>query len=277
MLFSLKRKTPDEPDHGGSRPGRAANTDRDFEEGYRRIFQDYFADHPIYSSKLFRRRFRMHPELFLRIMNVVKAQDPCSNRKPMHLERRVSTRSRKWLLQFDYLPTDVHFYATVETDFGPKYLCSPTKEDLKRILTENASRGFPGMIGSIDCYNWKWKNCPKAWHGSYRGTSIVLEAAVSHDLWFWHAFFGMLDSMNDINVLQRSPLLHSIITDKMPSINYVVNESPYSMAYWLAHGIYLNWPVFMKSIPNLQVAARKHFTMVQEACRKDVKRAFGVL
>lgn len=81
MLFSLKQKTPDEPDHGGSCPGRAANTDRDFEEGYRRIFQDYFADHPIYSSKLFKRRFCMRRELYLRIMNGIKAQDPWFEQK----------------------------------------------------------------------------------------------------------------------------------------------------------------------------------------------------
>ncbi|XP_024380546.1 uncharacterized protein [Physcomitrium patens] len=107
--------------------------------------------------------------------------------------------------------------------------------------------------------------------------SIVLEAAVFHDLWFWHAFFGMPSRMNDINVLQRSPLLHSIITGKMPSVNYVVNGSPYSMPYWLADGIYPNWPIFMKSIPYTQGAVRKHFAMVQEACRKDVEQAFGVL
>jgi hypothetical protein len=38
----------------------------------------------------------------------------------------------------------------------------PTMEDLQRILKENATRGFPGMIGSLDCMNWKWESCPKA-------------------------------------------------------------------------------------------------------------------
>nr|PNR43522.1 hypothetical protein PHYPA_015903 [Physcomitrium patens] len=86
------------------------------------------------------------------------------------------------------------------------------------------------------------------------------KGVVFHDLWFWHAFFDMPDSMNDINVLQRSPLLHSIITGKMPSVNYVLPD-----------GIYPNWPIFMRSISNLQRATRKHFAMVQEVCRKDIK------
>ena len=57
-------------------------------------------------------------------------------------------------------------------------------------------------------HNWKWENCPKAWHSSFRGikgASIILEAAVYRDLGLWHPLFGIHGSLNDINVLQRSP------------------------------------------------------------------------
>jgi hypothetical protein len=35
---------------------------------------------------------------------------------------------------------------------------------------------------------------------------MILEAIASQDLYIWHAFFGLPDSMNDINVLNRSSL-----------------------------------------------------------------------
>jgi len=36
----------------------------------------------------------------------------------------------------------------------------PTKTILKKILAVSEERGFPGMMGSLDCMHWGWKNCP---------------------------------------------------------------------------------------------------------------------
>ncbi|CAA7029327.1 unnamed protein product [Microthlaspi erraticum] len=64
---------------------------------------------------------------------------------------------------------------------------------------ETEERGFPGMIGSIDCMHWEWKNCLVSWKGQYTRASgkptIVLEAVASYDLWIWHAFFGLPDCL----------------------------------------------------------------------------------
>lgn len=49
------------------------------------------------------------------------------------------------------------------------------------------------------------------------------------------------------------------------------------MAYFLADGIYPDWPVFVKTISHPVDMKESHFVKCQESCRKDVERCFGVL
>ena len=98
--------------------------------------------------------------------------------------------------------------------FGPEYLRLQNAIDISRLLRKANQRGFPRMLGSLDCMHWAWKNCPAAYHGMYTNyvhrLTIVLEAVASYDLWIWHAFFGMSGSNNDINVLDASNLFPNL-------------------------------------------------------------------
>ena len=44
-----------------------------------------------------------------------------------------------------------HFCSAGIAAFGEEYLRSPTPVDVARLLQEGERRGFPGMLGSIDC------------------------------------------------------------------------------------------------------------------------------
>ncbi|GLT38016.1 hypothetical protein SLA2020_122890 [Shorea laevis] len=108
------------------------------------------------------------------------------------------------------------FVRAVIEVFKDEYLRRPTAEDVQRLLQMGEARGFPGMIGSIDCMHWEWKNCPAAWkgmfvQGDHDKPTIMAEAVASADLWIWHAFFGVPGSNNDINVLDRSSVFNYIL------------------------------------------------------------------
>ena len=165
--------------------------------------------------------------------------------------------------------------------FEDECLRSPNENDTSRLLAIGEERGFPGMLGSIDCMHWRWKNCPSVWQGMYSGhlhePTIILEVVASKDLWIWHAFFGLPGSHNDINVLHRSSLFAKLAEGKAPQVHYNINGHDYKMGYYLADGIYPSWATFVKTIPEPHGNKRKYFAKAQEAVRKDVEHAFGVL
>ncbi|XP_047954984.1 uncharacterized protein LOC125201080 [Salvia hispanica] len=165
--------------------------------------------------------------------------------------------------------------------FSTQYLRSPTTNDIARLLYIGEQRGFPGMLGSLDCMHWKWKNCPTGWSGSYSGRSgsptIILEAVADYDLWIWHAYFGLPGSNNDINVLDSSHLFYNLTQGIAPPAHYVIQGKEYNMGYYLADGIYPKWSTIVQTIHEPRTPKAKYFAARQESCRKDVERAFGVL
>ncbi|XP_070667543.1 uncharacterized protein [Malus domestica] len=121
----------------------------------------------------------------------------------------------------------MRFCCAIEALYTNEYLRTPTPRDMRRLLRKGEMRGFLGMIGSIDCMHWTWKNCPSAWQGAYGDTkgakSVILEAMTSFDTWIWHAFFGVPRAQNDLNVLTQSPVFDDLLQGKSPKCTYWVN------------------------------------------------------
>ena len=291
----------DEEDARKKRKKRAF-IERNREEGHVRLWNDYFSETPTYPENFFRRRFRMNKPLFMRIVDRLSDEVPYFRQKKDALGRLGLSSLQKCTAAIRVLAYGTaadtvdeylrlgesttrkcleHFVEGIINVFGDEYLRKPTPADLQRLLYIGEYRGFPGMIGSIDCMHWEWKNCPTAWKGQYsRGSgkpTIVLEAVASYDLWIWHAFFGPPGTLNDINVLDRSPVFDDIIKGHAPAVTYYVNGREYHQAYYLTDGIYPKWATFIQSIPLPQGPKAVLFAQHQEAVRKDVERAFGVL
>ncbi|XP_034569256.2 uncharacterized protein [Setaria viridis] len=89
------------------------------------------------------------------------------------------------------------------------------------------------------------------------------------------------DSMDEVVRLaestMRSPLFQRLTSGTAPPVEYMLNGNKYTMGYYLADGIYHSWATFVKSYRSPQGNKKVHFTKAQEAVRKDVERAFGVL
>uniref|UniRef100_A0A0D3CAL4 Mediator complex subunit 15 KIX domain-containing protein n=1 Tax=Brassica oleracea var. oleracea TaxID=109376 RepID=A0A0D3CAL4_BRAOL len=251
-------------------PKRRAYIERDREQGHNQLWQDYFSENPTYTHDMFRRRFRMNKSLFLRIVERLGNEIPYfQQRRNGHGRNGLSTlqkcssaiRSLAYGQAGDvndeYLRLAAstailcleNFAEAIIQLFGDEYLRRPTTEDLQRLLDVGEARGFPGMIGSIDCMHWEWKNCPTAWKGT----------------------------LNDINVLDRSPVFDDILQGRAPKVKFKVNNHTYRMTYYLTDGIYPNWATFIQSIPLPQGPKAQKFAEKQESVRKDVERAFGVL
>ncbi|KAM1259128.1 hypothetical protein ACFX13_039354 [Malus domestica] len=82
----------------------------------------------------------------------------------------------------------MRFCSAIEALYTKEYLRTPTSRDMRRLLRKGEMRGFPGMIGSIDCMHWTWKNCPRA--------------------------------QNDLNVLAQSPVFDELLQGNSPRCTY---------------------------------------------------------
>ncbi|XP_010436701.1 PREDICTED: uncharacterized protein LOC104720508 [Camelina sativa] len=227
---------------------------RDREEGHNQLWNDYFSDNPTYNHAMFRRRFRKNKSLFIRIVDTIENGVPYFKQRRDATGRLALSTLQKCIAAIRMMAYGCSAYAVDEylrlaetiahkflekfvegiiNLFGDEYLRRPTAEDLQRLLNIGEHRGFPRMVGNIDCMHWEWKNCPTAWKGQYsRGSgkpTIILEAVASQDLWIWHEFFGSPEG-------------------RAPRVTYVVNGRQYNMAYYLTDGIYPNWATFIQSI-----------------------------
>ncbi|KAI3664965.1 hypothetical protein L6452_43580 [Arctium lappa] len=173
-------------EEGQGSANRKKYFNRDREGGHIRLYNDYFSSDPVYGSEIFRRRFRMQRDLFLRIVNRLESHYP-------YFQQRVDAIKKKGLSPIQKCAAAIRQLAYgTPADHYDEYL---------RVAESTA---IECILGSLDCMHWEWKNCPVAWKGQFtRGDhgspTIILEAVASVDLWIWHAFFGIAGSRNDIN------------------------------------------------------------------------------
>lgn len=269
--------------------------------------EDYLGPTPRFDDQQFQRVFRISKHVYNRVKEEIRG-DPffsiaerdatgqktiCIDAKLLialkHLAYGCATNS--WTDYFQMGESTARlcverfcFCVSTNSNLRSIFLRPYNKEDATRVSAlHEVKYGIPGMLGSLDCMHVRWKNCPVAYQGTYKGKekycSIVLEAVADHNLWFWHAAFGFAGSCNDINILDASPLHQRFVdgTHSLIDFPYNIGETQFNKLFYLVDGIYPLLSRFVKTISVPINKAETNFSGWQESSRKDVERAFGVL
>ncbi|XP_021826741.1 uncharacterized protein LOC110767498 [Prunus avium] len=255
----------------GSREGHGPNMDRHRHSWGKNVLEDDFIPTSLYSDKNCAGNLGLLPEqkftAVIRMLEYGSSADQVDEIAQMGKSTALESLVRSC--------------DAVETLYNRDYLRRPTPRVLQRLLQKAEARGFPGMVGSIDCMHWQWKNYPTAWQGDYENRkgqkSIILEAIAGFDTWVWHAFFEVAESQNDLNVLGQSPVFNDVLRGESPNVTYEINNTVYQNGYYLADSIYPRWTTFVKSILHSRSQKQKLFAAHQEGYRKHVERCFGIL
>ncbi|XP_026383230.1 uncharacterized protein LOC113278672 [Papaver somniferum] len=188
------------------------------EDGDARMMHDCFGPNCTWGPKKFHQCLGMYRPLFLRILSEIVVADPAFDiqvdctEKLGHSPHMKMYAVMKCLCKGiaadstdDYVrmgASTVYMYVkrftrVIVRHFGPRYMRLPTRKDTERLLAENAARGFPGILGSVDCMHFQWKNFSTAWAGSN----------------------------NDLNVLAQSPLFDNMVNGLAAPCNYRINAT----------------------------------------------------
>jgi hypothetical protein len=166
-----KRKHEQHKRHRGSVFGYKVY-DRSREEHGIKLYRDYFAENPVYPEKYFRRLFWISHPLFNRIAAAVRWHDPYFVQKRnaagelgfSSLQKITAAfRHLAYAVPADYVDEYVwigestaieslrRFVRSICEVFGKEYLRAPNEDDTTRLLYIAEQRGFPSMLGSLDC------------------------------------------------------------------------------------------------------------------------------
>nr|XP_008347181.1 uncharacterized protein LOC103410216 [Malus domestica] len=106
---------------------------------YANLMNNYFNPNSVYTEKDFKRRFRMMRHVFERLLYDVQQVNP-------YFRHRLGKASHPG-------------FSTHQKLYKEEYICELNQEDMDQLIRKVEDREFSGMIGSLDCMHWTWKNC----------------------------------------------------------------------------------------------------------------------
>ncbi|GJS34015.1 reverse transcriptase domain, reverse transcriptase zinc-binding domain protein [Tanacetum coccineum] len=222
VIFAATSMCEQEAGDSGSAPKRTRTyIPREREEAEQRLIDDYFGDDetlPKYREGNFRRKYSMSSTLFNIKVNDILSYDAQPLPKYFNFFRQrydavghlsigpiLMCTSAIRQLAYDTAPNAFdkyfqivercsrqclkNFTKCIPILYVEKYSRKPTSADIEKTYALHEEKhGLPGMLGSIDCMHWEWKNCPKSLHGQFKRRdhkypTLMLEAVADQKLW----------------------------------------------------------------------------------------------
>ena len=143
--------------------------------GHAQLMQDYFAEVPTYPPRLFRRRYRMRRSLFKKIVRDCEANSTYFKQRRnvagtlgFSSWQKISAAMQviTYAIPADYTDEYLRIGRDTTTEsvrrfakmiirlYGEEYLRAPNEDDIKRLMEMNERRGWPRMLGSLECMHW---------------------------------------------------------------------------------------------------------------------------
>ncbi|XP_020249068.1 uncharacterized protein LOC109826449 [Asparagus officinalis] len=171
-MFDRQQELLEELLRREEQPRKRRSIYRDHQAAHERLIADYFVESCTYTDAQFRRRYRMNRPIFLRIVDSMSNFDVYFTQRRNNAGKLGLTPIQKCTAALRMLAYGVaadacdeyvkigestavectqRFYEGVIALFQDEYLRRPNVQDLQRLIQVGQERGFPGMIGSIDC------------------------------------------------------------------------------------------------------------------------------
>ncbi|GJX45786.1 protein arginine N-methyltransferase 1.6 [Tanacetum coccineum] len=183
----------------GSAPKRRTYIPREREEAEERLIDNYFGDDetlPKYSEE----KFSAHPSYAIRQL----AYDTVPDAFDEYLQ--LAERCSRQCLE--------NFTKCIHVLYVEKFSRKPTSADIEKTYELHEEKhGLSRMLGSIDFMHSEWRNCPKFLHGQFKRKddkhlTLMLEAVANQKFWICHAYFGVMEANNDLNMNAKKEDCH---------------------------------------------------------------------
>jgi len=159
----------------------------------------------------------------------------------------------------------LNFINDMTTLWCGEYLSMPSGYQIKQLTNLHEKvHGVPGLLGSLDCMHCRWHQCPKAYHGAFQGSkgcpTIVMETVSDFNMYFWHVAFGFPGSLNDLNILNLSPIIDAFVDGTFETSEqlFVIGKEEFHDLYLLVDDIYPNWNRFVNLYSLLSNQSNMH-------------------